>query len=60
MIIAEFTYETKGESLLHGTVECLDFDDAMEALEKMIDWCDTQGFKMRRCDIKDIKPEVNI
>ena len=58
MIKVEFTYTTKIGTELKGSLECLDFDEAMEALTKLIDWCDIDGFRMRKCDILDIPKEV--
>lgn len=58
MITTDFTSETKTGLLLHWHIEGLYFDDVMEVLEKVIDWCEERGFKMKRCDINDIKLEV--
>ena len=58
MITADFTYETKTGLLLHGHIEGLDFEDAMDAVVKVIDWCEERGFKMKRCDINDVKLEA--
>ena len=58
MIKANFSYETQLGTQLLGHLEALDFDDIMEAVTKIADWCNALGYKLRRCDINDIK-EVN-
>ena len=55
MITADFWYQTKNlGTQLHGHLECIDIDDAMEAVQKMMDWCSFCGFIFKRCDINDI------
>lgn len=55
MITADFTYVTKTiGTKFKGQIECRDFDEAMEAAEKIADWCSTCGFRLLRCDINEI------
>lgn len=58
MITADFTYETQLGTQLKGHFEALDFDDIMEAVTKIADWCNVLGYKLRRCDINDIISET--
>ena len=55
MVKINYTYETQTGTEFHANVECLGFDDAMEAAEKVIDWCEICGYRMRRIDVYDIK-----
>lgn len=58
MVTADFTYETQfGTIMFKGHVEALDFDDIMEAVTKIADYCNVLGYKLRRCDINDIKED---
>lgn len=57
MITVDFTYETQLGTQLKGHMEALDFDDIMEAVTKIADWCNVLGYNLRRCDINDIIKE---
>lgn len=57
MITVDFYFETKIGTELTGHLECVDFDDAMDIASKFAEWCDCSGYRLRRCDINDIKKE---
>lgn len=56
-IIIDFTYETKLGSKLTGQLECLDYDEAGDIMTAVIEWCETNGFKMKRIDINRLDKE---
>ena len=58
-IIIDFTYETKLGTKLTGQMECLDFDDITDIIKAVTEWCEDNGFKMKRIDINRIDKEVN-
>ena len=53
----DFTYETKLGTKLIGRMECIDFDETGDIITAVIEWCDTNGFRMRRIDINRIDKE---
>lgn len=56
-IIIDFTYETKLGSKLTGQLECLDYDETGDIITAVIEWCETNGFKMKRIDINRLDKE---
>ena len=56
-VIIDFTYETKYGTKLTGQMECLDYDELGDLIIAVIEWCEANGFKMRRCDITRIDKE---
>ena len=56
-VIIDFTYETKFGTKLTGRMECLDYDEVGDLIIAVIEWCEANGFKMRRCDINRIDKE---
>lgn len=50
----DFTYETKLGTTLTGRLECLDYDEVGDIMTAVIEWCETNGFRMRRIDINRI------
>lgn len=58
MITIDFTYETKFTSTqLHSHIECIDFEQD-DIIKSMLDWCESNGFKMRRIDMNHIGGDV--
>lgn len=57
-IIIDFTYETKLGTKLSGQMECLDYDEIGDIMTAVIEWCQTNGFKMKRIDINRIDKEA--
>ena len=57
-IIIDFTYETKNGTKLTGQLECLDYDEVGDIMTAVIEWCETNGFKMKRIDINRLDMEV--
>ena len=47
----DFTYEIKSGTKLTGRMECLDYDQTGDIITAVIEWCETNGFQMRRVDI---------
>ena len=56
-IIIDFTYETKIGTKLTGQLECLDYDEVGDIMTAVIEWCETNGFKMKRIDINRLDKE---
>ena len=54
MITADFIYETQVGTQLKGHMEAFDFDDIMDAVTKIADWCNSLCYKLRRCDIQEV------
>ena len=57
-IIIDFTYETKLGTKLSGQLECTDYDEVGDIMTAVIEWCETNGFKMKRIDINRLDMEV--
>ena len=57
-IIIDFTYETKLGTKLTGRLECLDYDEVGDIMTAVIEWCETNGFKMKRIDINRLDKEA--
>ena len=57
-IIIDFTYETKLGTKLTGQMKCLDFDDITDLIKAVTEWCEGNGFMMKRIDINRIDEEV--
>ena len=57
MITIDFTYQSRLGTFFHAQVECLDFDQTGDIITSMIDWCESNGFRMRRCDINERSKE---
>lgn len=56
-VIIDFTYETILGTKLTGQMESLDFDDTGDIITAVIEWCEGNGFKMKRIDINRIDKE---
>lgn len=56
-IIIDFTYETKMGTKLTGQLECIDYDEVGDIMTAVIEWCETNGFKMKRIDINRLDKE---
>ena len=55
--IIDFTYETTLGTKLTGQMECLDFDDVTDIIKVVSEWCEDNGFKIKRIDINRIDKE---
>lgn len=53
MNTAVMTYVTPAGKELTANIECLDFEDSMDMLEHVMDWCNTRNFKLKQCVIHD-------
>lgn len=56
-VIIDFLYETKLGTKLTGQMECLDSDEAGDIITAVIEWCEGNGFKMKRVDINRLDKE---
>lgn len=54
----DFRYESRLGTELYARTEALDFDQAVDMIQKFSDWCDSNGFTIRHIEINDYETKA--